>query len=116
MEAVKAEIAAVQSQVSQLIFSESTAPANVRGMYTEQITRASERLKALELRLRALERGGHSARRREETRLMLEGVLMDLEAFWARDDRSINQALHAIFSGHKFMVRDGRIVALESFA
>lgn len=110
---VEREVAAVETQIRQLIYSESNAPENVRSLYSEQIQAASARLKALHNQLNELERGKSSARRLEERARLLDDVLRDLEAFWARDDRAVNQALHAIFGGHRFMVRDGRIVALD---
>lgn len=106
------EIRKLETQISQLIHLQSSAPENTQKLYTAQIEEVSARLATMTTRLENEARASVRSRQSLDAARQLQDVLSQLDVFWAKTDTEINQVLHAIFGEYKLIVRGGRIVAI----
>lgn len=111
-EAAEAERDVLIKQVERLIGEQAAAPDNLQPIYRDQLKAHADRLNALNnevarLTARAAEAGDEAG---AQARELAEIRDMTLEAFWMLPDREINQRLHAMLGGWRFLARDGEIV------
>jgi hypothetical protein len=108
------EIADLNSEIDTLILYQRKAKsASLQERYGAELEEADQRLNSLQASLKALRSRGTSkdvqaARQLAKEQLLAEG----LEHFWQRPTREINQVLHAIFAGYKFLVKGKEIIDL----
>jgi DNA invertase Pin-like site-specific DNA recombinase len=110
---LKNEIEILEAQIAQMVYHQATAPEVARKIYTDQIEQASTRLHNLFNQMNEVQHRAALDYQRQENERTLETILADLGEFWQREDREVNQVLHALFAHHRFMVIDGEIVSLK---
>lgn len=114
IDALEAEIRALNDEIATMITQQSKAPAVVQEHYARLITEAGARLDVLKANLaesRTAVPSPEHARARQHA--LAEIQTMGLETFWQLNGREINQRLYAALGKHRFTARDGHIVGIK---
>lgn len=110
LELIRQDIQTTENTLRKLIVQHATADAAIQALYDQEIQAATEKLKTLKLRQRDLQQQQqpqHSAFAALQT--LHELTQMTMDVFWQQDDRVVNQMLHSLLAGRRFVVQEAVI-------
>ncbi|HEX3052216.1 MAG TPA: recombinase family protein [Aggregatilineaceae bacterium] len=109
------EIATLEGQLQRLIMKQaSIEDESLWNAYDAQILATNDRLKIMRADLHARRlRQPSSAVRQEQERAYRDIADMTVEQFWRRSSTEINQYLHRLMGGRRFLVYNGQIVRIR---
>jgi hypothetical protein len=114
LERLRGEVGEAEDKLRRLILDKAGASQNIAYLYDEQIARLGEQLARLKAEGDRLEYQVQTSvhRAAAERRVLTDIATMTLEAFWQQPDYVINQLLHRLLAGYRFVVLEGEIERL----